>query len=59
MSFDEPLEVKNWKRERVLGSGGFGTVTLWKQKNGEQMIGNSVLLFVGIYVTSIHIGSFN
>ncbi|KAE8751046.1 inhibitor of nuclear factor kappa-B kinase [Frankliniella occidentalis] len=38
MSFEEPLEVKHWKRERVLGSGGFGTVTLWKQKHGNQMI---------------------
>ncbi|KAK3918162.1 Inhibitor of nuclear factor kappa-B kinase subunit alpha [Frankliniella fusca] len=38
MSFEEPLEVKHWKRERVLGSGGFGTVTLWRQKHGNQMI---------------------
>lgn len=38
MSFDDPVELKNWKRERVLGSGGFGTVTLWKQKNGDQLI---------------------
>ncbi|XP_034238472.1 inhibitor of nuclear factor kappa-B kinase subunit alpha [Thrips palmi] len=38
MSFEEPVEVKNWKRERVLGSGGFGTVTLWRQKNGDETI---------------------
>lgn len=43
MSPEEPIELKNWKRERVLGTGGFGTVTLWKQKNGDQMIGNCEL----------------
>lgn len=48
MSIEEPLEVKNWKRERVLGSGGFGTVTLWKEKNGNQMIGRT-----RIYCTSV------
>lgn len=38
MSIEDPVELKNWKRERVLGSGGFGTVTLWREKNGNQMI---------------------
>lgn len=52
MSFEEPVELKNWKRERVLGSGGFGTVTLWRQKHGDQMIGNnlSFLIFVKIFL---------
>lgn len=44
MSIEEPIEVKNWKRERVLGSGGFGTVTLWKEKNGNQMIGKAGII---------------
>jgi hypothetical protein len=39
MAADEPLEVENWVRERVLGSGGFGQVTLWRHKTKDEMIG--------------------
>jgi hypothetical protein len=39
MATDEPLEVENWVRERVLGSGGFGQVTLWRHKTKDEMIG--------------------
>lgn len=39
MAADEPLEVANWVRERVLGSGGFGQVTLWRHKTKDEMIG--------------------
>ncbi|PNF29865.1 hypothetical protein B7P43_G09538 [Cryptotermes secundus] len=38
MAADEPLEVENWVRERVLGSGGFGQVTLWRHKTKDEMI---------------------
>lgn len=38
MANDEPQEVQNWVKQRVLGSGGFGVVTLWKHKNKEEMI---------------------
>lgn len=38
MAADEPLEVENWVRERVLGSGGFGQVTLWRHKTSDEMI---------------------
>lgn len=39
MAADEPVEVANWVRERVLGSGGFGQVTLWRHKTKDEMIG--------------------
>ncbi|GLH08496.1 Serine/threonine-protein kinase tricorner [Gryllus bimaculatus] len=38
MAAEEPQEVENWVRQRVLGSGGFGVVTLWKHKHREEMI---------------------
>ncbi|XP_066991202.2 inhibitor of nuclear factor kappa-B kinase subunit alpha [Anabrus simplex] len=38
MATDDPVEVENWVRLRVLGSGGFGVVTLWKHKFKDEMI---------------------
>ncbi|PSN57920.1 hypothetical protein C0J52_00233 [Blattella germanica] len=38
MATDDPTDVENWVRERVLGSGGFGEVTLWKHKTQDSMI---------------------
>jgi len=46
MAADEPLEVENWVRERVLGSGGFGQVTLWRHKTNNEMIGEVQLHYV-------------
>jgi hypothetical protein len=46
MAADEPLEVENWVRERVLGSGGFGQVTLWRHKTNNEMIGELQLHYV-------------
>jgi len=39
VSNEDPSEVQYWVKEKVLGTGGFGTVTLWKHKNGDRMIG--------------------
>ncbi|XP_046392768.1 inhibitor of nuclear factor kappa-B kinase subunit alpha [Ischnura elegans] len=38
MAADEPTVIDHWVRMRVLGSGGFGVVTLWKHKNTSQTI---------------------
>ena len=37
----DPPEVDSWVKGRILGTGGFGTVTLWKQKTTGQVIGES------------------
>ncbi|XP_059475472.1 inhibitor of nuclear factor kappa-B kinase subunit alpha isoform X2 [Neocloeon triangulifer] len=35
---DEPAEIEGWLRQQVLGSGAFGVVTLWKNREtGEQI----------------------
>ncbi|CAG0890779.1 unnamed protein product [Darwinula stevensoni] len=34
----DPAEVESWVKGRILGTGGFGTVTLWKQKTTGQVI---------------------
>ena len=39
MATDDSTEIDNWERERVLGSGGFGEVTLWKHRTKNTMIG--------------------
>lgn len=36
---ENPTEIGPWKRERVLGVGGFGIVTLWKNEEDDKMIG--------------------
>jgi len=51
MAADEPLEVENWVRERVLGSGGFGQVTLWRHKTNNEMIGEVQLHYVRCSLT--------
>ncbi|KAG8229691.1 hypothetical protein J437_LFUL010280 [Ladona fulva] len=38
MAADEPTVIENWERQRVLGSGGFGVVTLWRNKITSQYI---------------------
>ncbi|XP_071439902.1 inhibitor of nuclear factor kappa-B kinase subunit alpha [Hetaerina americana] len=38
MAVDEPTVIDNWVRMRVLGSGGFGVVTLWENKNTAKTI---------------------
>ena len=30
--FGQRQQSEGWKEERILGSGGFGTVTLWKHE---------------------------
>lgn len=44
---NEPEILGDWTRERVLGCGGFGVVTLWKNEKTNDKIGrlgDSVLL---------------
>lgn len=36
---DDPDFIGDWHREKKLGSGGFGTVMLWKHRHTEQRIG--------------------
>jgi hypothetical protein len=36
---DEPTEIGVWVREQVLGSGGFGVVTLWRNTEKGNLIG--------------------
>jgi len=50
MAADEPLEVENWVRDRVLGSGGFGQVTLWRHKTKDEMIGEVQLYVCQAYL---------
>lgn len=33
---------KPWVKEKVLGTGGFGTVTLWKNDNTGETIGEYI-----------------
>lgn len=36
---DEPAEIEGWMRQQVLGCGAFGVVTLWKNRETGQKIG--------------------
>ncbi|XP_044738064.1 inhibitor of nuclear factor kappa-B kinase subunit alpha isoform X3 [Chrysoperla carnea] len=36
---EEPQIIEVWSKERILGSGGFGIVTLWKNNVTEEFIG--------------------
>lgn len=36
---EEPQNIEDWSKERILGSGGFGIVTLWKNNVTEEFIG--------------------
>lgn len=36
---NEPEIIEKWERERVLGCGGFGIVTLWKNTDTGEKIG--------------------
>jgi hypothetical protein len=58
MAADEPSEVANWVRERVLGSGGFGQVTLWRHKKKDEMIGEVQLHSYKAHLALCHIFSF-
>lgn len=31
--------IGDWTRERSLGTGGFGTVTLWKNNKAKEAVG--------------------
>lgn len=43
---DQPPFLGDWLRERKLGAGGFGVVTLWKNTKTEQRVGESVVVVV-------------
>ncbi|XP_046665682.1 inhibitor of nuclear factor kappa-B kinase subunit alpha [Homalodisca vitripennis] len=38
MAADDPLYLGPWERDRVLGTGGFGIVTLWKNNNNQEKV---------------------
>ncbi|XP_049767760.1 inhibitor of nuclear factor kappa-B kinase subunit alpha isoform X2 [Schistocerca cancellata] len=38
METEDPSELGDWLKQRVLGSGGFGVVTLWKNKQTGETI---------------------
>lgn len=38
----DPKEVGPWKKIKILGSGGFGQVTLWYNPTTSQRIGECV-----------------
>jgi hypothetical protein len=38
---DEPAEIEGWMRQQVLGCGAFGVVTLWKNRETGQKIGEN------------------
>lgn len=38
---DDPPFIGDWYRERKLGSGGFGLVTLWKNKKTQKCVGKN------------------
>lgn len=35
---DEPVIIENWKKEKTLGSGAFGVITLWKNLRSNEFI---------------------
>ena len=39
MFCEEPPFIGDWYREKQLGTGGFGIVTLWKNKKSNQAVG--------------------
>lgn len=39
MEKEEPIVIKDWIREKTLGSGGFGIVALWKNTKTNESIG--------------------
>lgn len=47
--FDEPDIIDDWVRERVLGTGGFGIVTLWKNSSTGDAFGRLYCLFSFTY----------
>ena len=40
MALEDPKILGSWVHERILGSGGFGIVSLWKNKQDEFTVGN-------------------
>lgn len=42
---DDLTTYGSWVRDRVLGCGGFGIVTLWKNENNNQYIGNEFIYY--------------
>lgn len=56
MAAEDPLHVGPWEKDRVLGTGGFGIVTLWKNKVNQERVGKHLLstLFRLHYTSLIH-----
>lgn len=44
MAAEDPLYVGPWEKDRVLGTGGFGIVTLWKNKVTQERVGKHLLI---------------
>lgn len=36
---EDPPFIGDWYRQKKLGSGGFGVVTLWKNQKTQQYVG--------------------
>lgn len=43
---EEPPFIGDWYRERKLGTGGFGVVSLWKNKKTNQSVGKEYRICV-------------
>lgn len=50
---DDPDFIGDWHRERKLGSGGFGTVMLWKHRQTGQKVG--MYTYNNLFLERIHI----
>lgn len=49
MANDDPLHLGSWCRDRVLGTGGFGIVTLWKNNKTSQRVGKNIYLYCKLF----------
>lgn len=51
MAAEDPLHVGPWEKDRVLGTGGFGIVTLWKNKVTQERVGKYlIILYLGYII---------
>lgn len=42
--YEDPPFIGDWHRQKKLGSGGFGVVTLWKNQKTQQCVGKYVII---------------
>lgn len=53
MAADEQEVYGSWEKDRVLGCGGFGTVTLWKNSVNDDMIGKVIMMFYSAFNSTL------